>query len=309
MRLIRFDREPRKYNLRWDSHNKAIVVELHSDCLGFVKKISKTALLIQRYLTIHKLNGLLDSFSGDLSGESFGFNHALQKTRVFGDYLEFRVQLPKIKNRTSLACVNCSGTGKSIENFRKGETCLYCDGNKVQHTYDWKSAYAITSSLSLLFFILDVEKETKAKEYQHALVSMSAQYGSQGSSIDGFFGTDFMDYISSNPFELRNIILKNVAEAMNDAHAYMFLNSSSHAHGDVRIDFNSSSIGLTVPGDACGVNVGFYDRKPGKGCQITCHNVDTPFQSLIILSGLASLIGQASFYIDANQEKLLATVK
>jgi len=305
MKLIQYDRIPRKYHLRWDSNQEAIIVDVHRDCLRFVKVISRDAPWIQNIIQTHDLDGLFDSFSSDLAGDFFGFNYALQKTRDSGDYLEFRVPLPRIKMPTHYACEHCAGTGESIDEWREGEKCLRCDGSKIQHTYDWRAAYAITSSLGLLFAILDVDEDTSAKEYQHATVSVIARHGQHGSGIDGYFGADFIDYVVSNQFELKHIIVKNVLEAMIAAETHMWGNGYTHARGTIRVDCDSSSIGLTVPGDACGINTGFYSRRPGEGREFSCHNVDSPLQSLTLLAGLASFVGQASFYIDTKLEKLV----
>jgi hypothetical protein len=302
---MQLDRVPRKYHLRWDSNLKAIVIQVHRDCLRFVKNIPRKAPLIENVIQTHKLDTLFDSFSGDLSGDSFGFNHALRKMRDDGEYIEFIVSLPEIKIQTPLVCQDCAGTGKGIDGCREGEKCLYCVGEGMRHAHNWRSAYAVTSSLGLLFMILDVGEDTSAKEFQDVTISMTAQHGQHGSSIEGCFGIDFLDYVSSNPFELKNIILENTVDAMSAASRKMFLDASAHARCTIRIDCNSSSIGFTVPGDACGISTDFYGRRPGEGRRFTCHNMDSPLQSLTLLAGLASFVGQASFYIYNKRENLV----
>jgi len=301
MKLMRYDRIPRRYHLRWDSNHGVIVIQVHRDCLHFVKVISKDAPWVQNIIQTHDLDTLFDSFSGDLSGNSFGFNNTLQKINEAGEYLEFQVSLPQIKIPTCFECQECAGTGKEIDGYREGDKCLRCDGEGIRSVYDWRSAYTVTSSLGLLFTVLDFDEETSAKESQDVTISVIARHGDHGSSIDGYFGVDFLDYISSNPFELKRVILKNVLEAMASSQEKMFLDGLAHARGEIRVDHSSSSIGLTVPGDACGINTGFHERRPGEGREFTCHNVDSPLQALTLLAGLASLVGQTSFYIDGKR--------
>lgn len=277
------------------------MIQIHRDCLRFVNVISKNAPWVRFMSEKHELDGLFDSFSGDLSNNCFGFNQALQKIRDDGEYIEFLALLPRIKIRTHLACEHCDGTGKSLDEWREGEECLRCDGSGIKHVYDWRSAFAVTSSLSLLFMILDFSEETSAKEYQHVVVSMCADHGQHGSSIDGCFGADFLDYICSNQSELDMIILKEVTEAMIVAQEHMF-GSDTYARGTTRSESDNGSVGLTVPGDACGINTGCYDRKIGEGREFSCHNVDSQLQSLTLLAGIASLVGQIGFYVSAKED-------
>jgi hypothetical protein len=301
---MQYDRIPRKYHLWWDSAGKAIMIHVHKDCLKFIPHpVQKNWPLVQVPIDEHGLDELFDSFSGNLKGDSFGFNHAIRKTNEHDEYLEFQAPLPHVKIRTDFACEDCGGKGRRLEEYASPEDkCLHCNGSGKKYILDWRPAFTLTSSLGLLFELLNFKEDTSAAEKQHATVCMISQYGMHGSSMGGCFGADIIDYIRSHPPELNSFIVKEITKAMQLAHSWMFT-YDKYDRDRIRTECHDDQIGLTVPGDACGINTSFHERNDGGGSEYSCHNVDSPLQSLTLLTGIASLIGQASFYIEARQEK------
>lgn len=302
---MQYDRIPRRYHLRWDVEQNAIIIMVHQDCIQFTQVIPRRAPTIMRAQRLHNLDELFDSFSGDLSSEFFGFNQSIRRIGQAGNYIELHAKLPHIKIPTIYACEECGGDGMNHSESYIGEKCRYCNGSKVKHIRDWRSAYALTASLSLLFMTLDFDEETSAQELQHATVRMLALYDQQGSSLDGYFGIDFIDFVCSSSDEFLYSLRKNVLQAMKSAHDQMF-DSETSTVATIRTDISHDSIAFTVPGDACGINTGFYARRAGEGREFTCHNVDSPFQSLMLLAGIASLVEQVDLGLSQKKETLSA---
>ncbi|HEY4496404.1 MAG TPA: hypothetical protein VJC04_03585, partial [Candidatus Paceibacterota bacterium] len=286
MKLMQYDRIARKYHLLWHSNQKSIIVQIHNDCVKSFKPVSIDSPWVRAMSQTHDADGLLDSFCGDLSSDYFGFNRSIKRTGQSGDYLDFSVPVPEIKKETGAVCQECGATGKR-EGF---EICHYCDGSGKMYVYDWRTAYLVTSNLSLLFDTLDLCDETSAKEYQYVTVTMMAQYGQHGSSLGGCFGIDFNGFINQDSMA-KKLALTNAVEAMRTAYDQMMI---CQDYDRFRVNADNGFLTLDCPGDACGIYLTHHDGKAEQGCQFSCHNVDSPAQSLTLLAGIASLVGQAN---------------
>jgi len=238
----------------------------------------------------HGFDGLLDSFSGDLKSESFGFNRSIGRLSSSGDYVCFLTPLPRIRIETRFACEDCGGTGDCLEPYSVLEDkCRRCWGTGRKHVNDWRGVFATTASLSLLFDLLELCDETTATEEQHVIVSMMADYGQHGSSLCGCFGASFSNYLHLDS-TAANVTVPGAIEAMKRAYGFMYELGKYHRH-DFRGDVHDGFLSLSCPGDACGIHHSDYWREPG-GREFSCHNVDSPLQSLTLLAGISSLVGQ-----------------
>ena len=212
-----------------------------------------------------------------------------------------------VRTITNFACEYCSGTGDRLEEYAcNGDKCFNCEASGNKHVNDWRAAYTVTSSPNLLFNVLDCcEDETSATEEQLVTLVMMADYGQHGSSLGGDFGIALMKYIRSVPFELKNII-SNATEAMRTAHGQIWTLSEYDKYS-IRTEIDGGAVGMTVPGDACGINTGFDSDDPENGCEFSCHNVDSPLQSLTLLAGIASMTGQIGYFISKKDGKVAIT--
>ncbi|MDO8579839.1 MAG: hypothetical protein Q7R72_03150 [bacterium] len=302
MKLMQYEHISRKYHLLWSQIQKAIIIKIHRDCIRSAKPVLISSPWFKVVSKQHDVDGLMDSFSGDLSSDSFGFSSegraSIQKLREIGDYVDFLVPIPQIKKELNFVCEECGGSGKR-EEF--DDTCRHCVGSGKRHIYDWKTGYLTTSSLGLLFDILDGCDETSAREHQHVTLYMLAQHGQHGSSLGGCFGIDFSNYLLSDSFELQSIILKNTLEAMQTAYGQLMIlrdYDRCRIRGDVREGF----LTLDCPGDGCGIYSSGHNSTQRQGHELSCHNVDNPAQSLTLLTGIASMVGQADFYISGKKK-------
>ena len=73
----------------------------------------------------------------------------------------------------------------------------------------------------------------------------------------------------------------------------------------MRVNADNGFLTLECPGDACGIYLTHHVRYVGQGCEFSCHNVDSPAQSLTLLAGIASLVGQADHFMTAKDKDLV----
>ncbi len=293
MKLMQRDHISRSFNLRWDDGRSGIVVLIHKDCILGTKAVSKDSPWVRSVSETHELDGLFDSFSGDLTSGSFGFNRSVTQICEDGDYVHFFAPIPKVRIETCFACEGCGGSGSRIEDGEKwNEPCLRCRGSGRKYVNDFRVAYATVASLSLLFNILDLNEVSSAKEEKHIRISMAVDHGQHGSSLGGCFGVQFSDYLTSNPTKIRAEVLPEAIAAMETAYGLMW-KLESYDWYQFRGDIHEGGyLHLDCPGDACGIHHSDHGRGIGYGREFSCHNVDTPLQSLSLLAGIASMVGQ-----------------
>ena len=303
MKTIFSDRIPRKYSLFWNSNQKAIIIQIHKDCLWSVRPVGEDSPWFKSISRYHDADGLFDSFSGNLLEDSFGFNQLIRRYNESADYIEFFTLIPRVKQELNFVCEDCGGTGRRDSPYHN-ESCIHCDGSRKKYVFTWRDAYLTVASLNLLFNVLELCDETSAKDHQHITVSMLSEREPHGSSLHGYFGISFVEYIASQQFELENIILPYVKEAMITTWGQL-LTVRSYGHHSMRARADNSNLYLSCPGDACGIHPSDHDFRHNRGMEFTGHNVDSPVQSLTLLAGIAALVGQADFYISAQNKVLV----
>lgn len=300
MKIMQLDRMPRKYQLLWNSDQKAIIIRVHKDCLETYKRFPANSPLVIALAEKHEADGLLDSFSGNLTNESFGFNGSIRRMGKIGDYVEFSVPIPKVEFETADVCQECGGTGKR-EEFE--DACLYCSGAGKKRRFDWRTAYLTTSSLAILLSVLDMCDDTSSDNEQHVIVHMMAEQGQHGSSLDGCFGISLCEFLSRQS-SAKSIALSMAREAMMEVDGRMLMRQY---HDQFRINADQGFLTMDCPGDACGIHLVNHDRSRGHGCEFSCHNVDSPAQSLALLAGIASLASHADHFMRKEERYAVAS--
>ena len=64
MKLMKYDHIPRRYHLLWNSSQKAVVIQIHKDCLSFVKPVPKDSHWVRNLSKKHEIDGLPIHFQG-----------------------------------------------------------------------------------------------------------------------------------------------------------------------------------------------------------------------------------------------------
>ncbi len=131
--MMQYDRIPRKYHLLWDQNQKSVVIKVHKDCIRSAKPVLISSPWFKAVSKQHDVDGLMDSFSGNFSKDSFGFNRVIQKIGETEKYVDFLAFIPQIKKELNFVCEECGGSGKRDSDDDK---CLFCDGSGKRHIYD-----------------------------------------------------------------------------------------------------------------------------------------------------------------------------
>lgn len=298
MRFMEQDRMSRKYHLLWNENQRAIIVQVHAECVQSGESLFVRSPLVRAFSEMHGADGLFDSFRGDLKGGDFGFNGSMRKIGENGDYVEFSVPIPQVKKETNIVCEECGGSGKRD----RSDPCFHCEGRGKKHLYDWRTAYLTASSLAVLFDGLELCEETQSEDCQHVIIHMMAEYGQHGSSLGGCFGIDCCEFLRRGS-TAKDITLGNVVEAMRTAYGQLMI---CRDYDRFRVNAERGYLTMDCPGDACGIHLSHHDRSVGYGCEFSCHNVDNPAQSLTLIAGIASLVGQADRFISAKKKDPMA---
>ena len=291
-KFLLFDTIPSWYKLRWKPAQNKLEIHISEAYIQAMPAIPKDSGLMQ-YAKKKISENLFSYFSFDLTKEYFGFNESIFRRCVIPEtkYVVFSIALPRIHISTGLSCQKCDGTGKYNNN-----ECLYCNDSKIEMVYQWDNAYTITESLQILFNLLEMGLEVEmSKGVLPQLFSLSicAERDMQGSSMGGHLSKDGLILLRDVIATGKNccVALENkISDALKQSWFYMMKKQNNdydchYLRAEIREDAN---LILTVPGDAAGVyTINDYNRDMGRGCDISCHNMDNPAQALACLVGFA----------------------
>lgn len=291
---IKRENRPWWYELAWDATKPAIILVVHRDFVRDSRPFLSDNFLVLRFQEEFGLNGLFDSFNGDLKGvgdwrdsrNNFGFSNAFRRIQECDDKVLFSIDIPKIKQYTGQICYECGGTGKQ----EYDRICFICHGEGKGFVYNWRRAYAISASLTLFFGIAIIyEGETSATRPQLFTVDTNTAQEAHGGSLCG----EFSDYLSrqiADHFVNGNsdIIRQEITEAMKIAYKQLFWSTDGSGYYDARLT-EKGRFSVSCPGDACGLYSAEHSHDGSTGHRFGCHNVDNPGQQLTLLAGLAAL--------------------
>ncbi len=303
MKLMQYNRIPRKYHLSWNQKLKLFTIQVSKECVRATRNVPSNSPWVRSVALTHDVDGLFDAFSGDLSADTFGFNGIVRRTRETDSYAEYCAAIPRVMIETNAVCEECGGNGKRNESGFN-DRCLYCDGSGKRRIRDWRTAYLTTASLNLLFQVIEICDVGSVEDCQHATIQMMSEYGQHGSSLGGCFGVDLCGFLR-NDLPEKIDVLENAFRAMSSAYNRMVTLRPYDRHSFSASADNGFLI-LSCPGDACGVSMTDHCVSIGRGCEFSCHNVDSPVQSLSLLAGIASIVGQADRLMRSREEKLVA---
>lgn len=294
---MKYDLVHRRFNISWDSAQTGLIISIHRDCLKHAPIPNMGHEFIR---TLAEKFGA-KQFQGDLAKDHFGFDESIIKTGTPGNQVEFLARIPQVQKFHPEACTHCGGKGTGDNDIR----CFRCYGTGKKRTSDSYPAYRLIASLSILLrtILEHCEYEVATEEIQLVRLSLQCEMGRDGSGVGGCFGIDLSDYLLEEPFELSEIIVPNVQGAMLDAHALLTGRAGKDDSFAIRCECDDGHLNFICPGDACCVHLSGNGRRKGEGVDFSSHNMDTPTQALTCLAGIASLVGQASFYISARKTK------
>jgi hypothetical protein len=220
-----------------------------------------------------------------LFGSDFGFGGCLRFLGENSDFQSYAITIPKIIYKTERSCRTCQGSGVIV-----GFKCMYCAGTGFEIKHDYTTAYAISSSLALLFSALSLyDLKTSSNLPQLMTLNTTAIISSSGFAISGEYS---MEAVRASSL-LNRLDMNQINEAMRLAWLEMndgLVSSLDQWHfylnvligRRVGLCFSNGAICIIPEPESLYVaNIAGYN--------FYSYEVDTPMQQLVLLVGLARL--------------------
>lgn len=180
-------------------------------------------------------------------------------------------------------------THSEHDNWKSWECTLPIFKNDNDH----HKFMAVRATLALLFEFLQlfgIDGNTGEKKFQLVIIQgMRLDYDLHGGSLGAVLTPAMMPYLHRQPNESS---LVEVVKAMRQASHYILGKPETYSDTyDYRALCRQPKwINLKVMGDACGLDPNeYYEKSLSKGYHLAPHNIDTSFQQLCFLMGLAKL--------------------
>ena len=236
----------------------------------------------------HYVEGLQKGFElgAFLNGSDgrFGFGGALEYRGVHGDFLDIRAPMPPVRKVTEELCKRCNGTGKDEDLDRE---CLRCEGEKQNVIYDHHGTHAVSATLSLLLEHLEFYKEgTSASVPQLLIVRLGMRAEPRAYFVGGMYSIPLVNVLKK--FSAQRDA-PAMTDAMRSAYDRMVGVRPYMERFYARVDDPNGWLNVSCPGQACSLNPHHDGIREGYGYEFSDHNVDTAFQQLTLLAGLAAL--------------------
>lgn len=287
---IKCENRPWWYELTWDATTSAILIAVHNDFIRESKSFARDNHLVLYFERELDLNGLFDSFNGDLKNGHFGFSEAFRRIQERENCVFFSIDIPQIKQYTGQICCECGGRREN----EHGMLCFSCYGEGKEFVYNWRQAYAISVSLTLFLKIASIyEGETNTEHPQLLTIETSTSKGAHGGSLCG----EISDYLSRQMADCfvngnSDSAKQEIIKTMKIAYRQLFASTDGIGYYDARLT-EGGRFSVGCPGNACGLySDGYEYNHNGRiwGHRFSCHNVDNPGQQLTLLAGLAALL-------------------
>lgn len=277
------------YELSWNPKIPAIILRIHKDFIkNFIRDggaVSYKASIIKGLKRELKVFKYLHHFEDNFE-KNIGFEGVFRRLGENGEFIEFAVDIPVIKKESKDVCRNCGGSGKDKY---EGDKCLFCNGTGKKPGINWRMAYCISASFTILLTLLSTQKDkTNCELPQLFEINTITHEDTHGGSLNGQFSVPLVNWLKRFNHSRE---ISEIKDTMIKTYGHMFSLSNCFDHTEFKIQLSSEKSGwivLCCPGSACSIfPEGFRDSK--KGYKFSCNNVDSPAQQLTLLSGLAAL--------------------
>lgn len=270
--IIRADM-PWWYELFWLDNPVRIGITLHADFLEKMDVIDPGNAEIS---VIREQYGL-GEFSANFE-RCFGFSGNLKFVEKGNRGKRFAINMPLRKRGGS--CSTCDGTKRYL-----GKKCFFCGGSGKSIDLDFHAILEVAATLHLLFSLTAYSQiETKSDKPQLMMITTSILDRVSG------FGPHAMISVALTKW-LRSYgtgDIPSVTKAMKKTYSQMFRPVEKY-DTDIGAYCNEGDLHLTCPGNACGLDGNSTYNREDEGYEMVPHNVDGPFQQLILIAGLAAL--------------------
>lgn len=228
------------------------------------------------------------SFLPELAeGSRFGFNGSFEVGSWKDDILPLSVSIPTAEEDE--ICSMCHG--------KESKECFVCSGSGKDYKIDHSQTLAISATFSVLlgrlhYHNIFMQEGSVQPPLQLLLVSTMTRVDAHGGSLWGAYSIPLVAWLAK---QSEYSTLTSIGKTMKLVHKK--LNPFSH-HLYTNLDFNvqiqrDGWLNISCPGQACGLHPSHHGIRPGRGYEFQCHNVDTSFQQLVLLSALGALTDMA----------------
>ena len=289
IKMLTYERIPCWYELSFRKEKPAIILRVHKDFTANAEPISETHPIVMSFMSHFGFK----KFSGSLNG-NIGFDDSFVFEGIKEDFAEFAANIPTIKKYSGKKCEDCRGSGKDR---LLDDECLRCEGTGKDWFYDWKLAFAISASFTIIFHWMHFpKKETSSLLPQLMIVSTITRDEMHGGSLFGEYSVELCNWMRS--LYLLNedtYAVTEMTEAIKIAHKKIFgaFRFGEEHYFWAKIESDNGQLNVNCPGDACGLYLADSFFRDGKGYKFSCHNVDNPMQQITLLAGLAALHDKA----------------
>lgn len=289
--MISITREdvPCWYELGWREDVPAIILRIHKDFIVKTDSIYENHHMLEYFKEIVEFDVSIDSFCGDFNKEFIGFNKVLRNIGISSDFVEFLIDIPSLVCFSNNPCRSCGGSGNSYIN---DSFCFFCDGKGKDRLIDWKKAFDLSASMSIITQFLYINRVLTGSQFPQLLtVKTTTSKDSHGVSLGGEFGPAFRQWLNGLGDYM---VIAEAEKAMKLSYCKMFHVKQVERFARFSVIVRDDGfLTLDCPGNACGIDPDVHWQKGEKGYRFSCHNVDTPMQQLLLISGLASLHDKA----------------
>ena len=309
------------YFFQFDPALNVFSVFINKSCMKKLEKLSKgnrlQPIYKEKYFPEHKSNTA--SFK-----TTHGFNDCGKIDGMFGNFLKISFKLNPVYIVTKKKCKECNGTGKNLRYTEYNWDCGSCHGLKKELENNQTPLRATVNTLSLLLALLDCyhaiyEEEQSPRDgaYKHQMyiirtcVDREMNGHALGGGGSGFLKKQVAQYFAHGEAGGKSyegiggpyVTFETALKMMRDAYRFIYVKPKTKDSdmGFDHIDAVSKADGFfhlqtegtnscSLYSDHHGMNPYWYKGdKEERGYPLSCHNVDTSFQQMILIIGLAGL--------------------
>ena len=234
-----------------------------------------------------------EKFDNSFYGDNFGFDESFINAGIKNGFIDLKAILPVVRKKEDRPCGYCNGTGKN-ELFAD-ENCIICKGEGISYIYDWKEAFALSATFTLLFTYLHTTEKSIDSKSRNQLITVytNTHKEAHGGSLYGEFSKAIVSWMKN--IGCVESFLNSLKIVTTKAYGKMYGCKLDKVEifdaYDFKMMMKNGRLIMDCPGNSCGINPSedYWDEKEETGYKFSCHNVDSPMQQLTLLAGLAAL--------------------
>jgi hypothetical protein len=296
-KFILFTDIPRWYHLFWNRQLQALCISIHRFFLENCKR-KDFAPYFRHLQSEPERLPLFDTYEAKLGQGSFGINNRIRLIEQNDQWVTYKIEISSMISVSDSVCTSCRGKIKRHPQNVYNEECHSCEGTGKETVFDFNKIGEISSSLAVFLNALQFPIEEGDADTPHKqlfTLTSGCEWRAHGHSVGGYASPEFLRFLESMSDSYdKMIVLPSVVKVMKHVHQIIY--GKVHKFDRFSCYTRRGQIILDSPGDACQIHTE-PDRAYGSGAgdSITCHNLDTGMQQLMLLSGMGEL---ASLYED-----------